>query len=155
MRLQPLLVAAPPVLVTAVLSAVGIGERFGGFETYKPRNIAEAAGMAHAGEVLRRLRLGEDPARVQAIRPEIISSSVQRATGLEAAMWSRQKEMIVLLDRAGAIRGEETRAALACLAVDLSLPDIAKYLTGDRVVTCKPQQALNRVLARTTRGEAW
>ena len=140
----------PLSIATAGLVLVATGERAGAapFAGVVPQNSAEAAGLASAGEVLRFLRMGEDPRRVYPVRPEIISSAVLRVTTLEAAMWSRQVELVELLDRQSAFDTGE-RAALACLAVDLDLDDVAAYLAPDGTGQCEPGQAIERVLARS------
>src|SRR6266511_1234119 len=120
----------PVCIVTAGDAWVTAGERVGltPLARHAPANIAEAAALGIAGDVFRLLRGGEDPHRVYTVDPEIISSLILRATALEAAMWSRQLEMIQLLDREGAIAAAD-RPALACLATDLRLDDIVEYLS--------------------------
>ncbi|HEY6362010.1 MAG TPA: hypothetical protein VIX63_12935, partial [Vicinamibacterales bacterium] len=120
------------------------------FSGLGPVNSAEAAGMASAVHVIRFLRMGEDPNRVYPLRPEIISSSVLRATTLEAAVWSRQPALIQLLDREGAIVGADRRRALACLAADLGVEDVADYLAPEDTAFCEPGKAFEAVLARTS-----
>lgn len=140
----------PLCVATACLVLVTVGERAGAapFAGLAPQNSAEAAGLASAGDVLRFLRMGEDPRHVYAVRPEVISSAVRLVTTLEAAMWSRQRELVQLLDRQVEFdRGE--RAALACLAVDLKIDDVVAYLAPDGASHCEPGQALERVLARS------
>ena len=140
----------PLCAATAGTWLVTAGERMGAapFAGVAPRNSAEAAGLANAGDLLRFLRNGEDPRRVYAVRPEIISSAVRRATTLEAAMWSRQLELVQLLDRHWAFDPDE-RAALACLAADLRIDDIVDYLAPGGTGHCEPGKALERVLARS------
>jgi hypothetical protein len=142
----------PMCLATAAVGWVAAGERAGAqpFAGIVPLNSAEAAGLAHAGDVLRLLRLGEDPHAVHAVRPEVISSAILRATTVEAAMWSRQVEMIKLLEREGVIDGNEERDALACLAADLEIDDVVEHLAPEGVSGCEPGQALARVAARTS-----
>lgn len=143
---------APLCIAMAGIVWVAAGERAGAapFAGLVPRNGAEAAGLGRAGELLRFLRRGDDPHAVHPVRPEIISSAILRATTLEAAMWSRQLEMIQLLEREGAIDSDRERGALACLAVDLEIDDVVAYLAPDRVEDCEPGQALERVVARTS-----
>jgi hypothetical protein len=117
------------------------------------RNIAEAAGMGAASEVLRLLGNGEDPNRLLPIRGEIISSSVRQATALEAAIWSRRRELLELLDRRGAIVDAPTRQHLACLAGDLDARDIVEFLSPGRALACEHGRALDLVLERTRRLE--
>ena len=143
---------APVAIVAAGLAWIAGGERVGATPFAGPvaRNSAEAAGRGSAVDVMRFLRSGEDPRRVYATRPEMIASGVERATTLEAAMWSRQLELIQLLDGAGAIDGDGERRALACLAADLEIDDVVEYLAPDGVAHCEPGRAYERVLARTS-----
>ncbi len=149
--------AAPLGVAAALLIVVAAGERLGAtpFAGVVPANSAEAAGMASAADVLRFLRPGEDPNRVYPVRPEIISSAVRRATTLEAAMWSRQVELMQLLDREGAIVGPDQRAR----------PRVPRRRSrrgrrgrvpgaGRRRAVSSLAQAFNRVLARTSGGGA-
>ena len=140
----------PLCAATAGIVLVTAGERAGlaPFAGLEPQNSAEAAGLADAGDVLRFLQKGEDPRQVYTIRPEIISSAVRRATTLEAAMWSRQLELVQLLDRRDAFDQDE-RAALACLGADLRVDDIVEYLAPDGTGYCEPGEALERVHARS------
>ena len=142
------------VPLCAAMAGIGLitaGERVGAapFAGSAPQNSAETAGLASAGDVLRLPRKGEDPRRVYVVRPEIISSAVRRATTLEAAMWSRQLELVQLLDRQGSF-DQGARAALACLATDLRIDDIVEYLAPDGAGHCEPGKALGRVLARSS-----
>jgi len=140
----------PLCAATAGIVLVAVGERVGSapFAGLASQNSAEAAGLARAGDMLRFLRNGEDPRHVYTVRPEIISSAVRRATTLEAAMWSRQLELVQLLDRQGTFDQGE-RAALACLAVDLRIDDIVEYLAPGGIAHCEPGKALERVAARS------
>jgi hypothetical protein len=140
----------PLCAATAMITSIVVGERLGArpFAGLQAQNSAEAAALAHAGDVLRFLEMGEDPHAVYPVRPEVISSAILRATTVEAAMWSRQVEMIKLLDREGIIRDHE-RASLVCLAVDLQVDDVVEYLAPTGVHACEPGQALAGVVART------
>lgn len=148
--------AVPLTVSMILLTSVVLGERVGAtpFAGMTPANAAEAAGMGSAVHVIRFIRLGVDPNRVYPVRPEIISSAVLRATTLEAAMWSRQVELVELLDREGAIVGAAQRHALACLAADLKVDDIVDYLAPDSISDCAPGKAFDRVAARTSGGGA-
>lgn len=138
----------PLVLAMLWIAWVAAAERIGTpvFSGLIPRNSAEAAGLGLASELLRFLRQGDNPDRVYDVRPEVISSAILRVTVPEAAMWSRQLELIQLLDREGALGASQDRAVLACLAVDLQLDDVAEYLGANG---CEPGKALERVAART------
>ena len=135
---------------TAVVLAVAVGERAGAapFAGVTPRNSAEAAGLARAADVIRFLRSGEDPRRVYPVRPEVISSAVVRATTLEATIWSRQLELVRVVDGLAPFDRDE-RAALACLAADLDVDDVVEYLAPEGAEYCEPGKALERVMARS------
>jgi hypothetical protein len=147
-----LALVAPIGAATIGVLTVAAGECAGAapFAGVIARNSAEAAGLGRAGEVLRFLREGEDPRAVHPVRPEILSSAILRATTVEAAMWSRQVEMIELLEREGAIEGPDERQALACLAADLEIGDVVEHLAPAGVSSCEAGQALARVVSRTS-----
>ena len=147
-----LALVAPIAAATVGILSVVAGERHGAspFAGLVPRNSAEAAGLGRAAELLRFLRAGQDPHAVYPVRPEILSSAILRATTVEAAMWSRQLELIKLLEREGAIDGHEEREALACLTADLEIDDVVQHLAPEGVSGCKPGQAIARVAARTS-----
>jgi hypothetical protein len=113
------------------------------------RNLAEAAAMGSASEVVRFLAAGDDPNRVEPVRAYAISSSVTRVTALEAAVWYRSARLMELFDRAGKISDAHTRRHLTCLARDLHVDEIVKYLSPDQSPDCVPEQALNLVVARS------
>ena len=142
-------VAAPPLLGAVVIMAVAVLESAGltPLTNGTPRNIAEAAGLGSGAEVVRLLRRGEQATRVLPVRPEILSSDVQQATALEAAVWSRSVELVRLLDDAGAIPAGERRR-LACLARDLEVEDLIEYLDEDDAA-CTPGAVADEVMART------
>jgi hypothetical protein len=145
-----LALVVPFAIVTAATAWVAVGERTGFTPMAAPAlaNSAEAAAVGSAGDVFRFLRSGEDPRKVYAVRPEIISSAILKVTTLEAAMWSRELEMIELLDREGAIAPGD-RTGLACLAADLDLDEIREYLAPGGT-GCEPGKAMERVIARTS-----
>src|SRR5688572_14187543 len=77
-------IAVPVAASTLLLAVVALAEA-GGWSLLSigpPRNVAEAAGMANASELLRRIGQGEDPGRVHDVRPEIISSAFTRVSAL-------------------------------------------------------------------------
>ena len=150
-----LALVVPIGAATVVIAGVSASERIGAhpFAGLAAQNSAEAAALANAGELLRFMRRGENPHAVYPVRPEVISSAILRATTVEAAMWSRQVEMIRLLEREGAIDGGEERTALACLAADLQIDDVLEHLAPDGLSGCEPGQALARVTARTNGAE--
>jgi hypothetical protein len=140
--------AVPVLLSTVVLMNQSLAEGLGLNRPAGPLNSAEAAGIGNPAAMLQFIHGGEDPTRVYALRPEVISSTIRRATTLEAAMWARQISLIQLLDREGVIVGDDQRRFLACLAADLGLPEIVAYL-APQGATCVAGEAHARVLART------
>lgn len=148
-------IAGPALIATILIVAFSGLELLGRtpFAVGPFRNVAEAAGMGAASDVLRMLGNGEDPNRVMPVRGEIISSSVKQATALEAAIWSRRRELLELLDRRGAIVDMQTRRHLACLASDLNAVDIAEYLSPHASADCVRGHELEAVLDRTRRLE--
>jgi hypothetical protein len=115
----------------------------------RPRNIAEAAGMATASEVLRFLRAGADPNAVMDVRPEVISSSITKVSAVEAAIWGREVALVRLLDRQGAIAGVDRRRYLACLSDALKAEDIARYLAPQGTHGCTSEETVTLIEARS------
>ena len=150
-RILALAVAGPVVLATLAVIAFSGSEILGRTPSSigPVRNIAEAAAAGQASEVLRRLGFGEDPNRVGPVRRDIISSTITRTTALEAAIWSRRRQMVELLDRAGAIVDEQTRQHLVCLASDLGVREIIEYLSPGRAPDCVHGRALDIVFKRS------
>ena len=111
------------------------------------QNSAEAAAAGDAARALRFLRMGDDPTRIHAVRPHLISGNVLKVTTMEAAMWSRQIDMIRALDREGAIVDPDQRRDLACLAFDLDLPEVRRYLAAD--AACVRGAAIERIIERS------
>jgi hypothetical protein len=143
------LTALPVAVVAAATLWIAAGEWRGRNALAAPpfRNSAEAAAAGDAPAALRFLRMGDNPSLIHPIRGDIISADVRSATTLEAALWSRHIEMIRVLDREGAIVDADQRRELACLALDLDLPDVAEYLAPGQV--CVKGDALRRVVARS------
>jgi hypothetical protein len=141
--------ALPPALVTVVMLSV-IAEQVETSDVRAAavyRNSAEAAAAGDAARALRFLRMGHNPTRIQPVRPHLISPDVLQVTTLEAAMWSRQIDLIRALDREGAIVDPDQRRDLACLAFDLDLLDAQRYLAAD--VTCERGAAIKRIIERS------
>lgn len=142
--------AAPAVLATLAVLAFA-GREMSGTTPLSdglPRNVAEAAGSGQVSEVLRFLRAGEDPRRFWPVRPDIISSTVTRPTGLEAAVFTGSG-LMELLDRRGYIRDGGTRQHLACLAKDVGKQEVVEYLSPGRAPPCEPGVALAQVKDRS------
>jgi hypothetical protein len=146
-RIAVLLASVPTVAVTLWMLSVTIAEWHDDGRDTLYLNSAEAAAAGDAARALRFLRMGDDPTRIHVIRPEVISARVQRATTVEAAMWSGHAEMVRALDREGAIVDPDQRRELACLALDLDMPEVADYLAPER--TCVKGAAVARIVARS------
>lgn len=142
-------ISLPFVLATAFVLALVVGERTGARPFAAPpfRNSAEAAAAGDAAAMLRMMRLGDNPTWLHHVRPDLISSQIVTVTTPEAALWSRQMNLIRVLDREGALGGDRQRHELACLARDLQLAAVADYLAPG--VACVPDQAMQRVVQRS------
>jgi hypothetical protein len=140
---------APAVAGTCLVLVVACAEMLGATPfSLVPRNVAEAAAMANAADARWFLQRGADASRVEDVRPEIVSPAITRLTALEAAVWSRQPELLAMFDRLGAIRGD-VRSELACLARDLEAEDIVEYLDPGDSGACEAGAAYNVIAART------
>ena len=143
-----LALALPPMVSVAAVALFAALEAAGNQSiTMAPVNVAEAAGLANASEVLRLLWSGEDVSRVMPTRPDIISSAIPRISALEAAVWSRHVELIHMLDDEGVIPGDERRR-LACLAADLQIGDIVEYLSPEAPPACVAGQVEQEIRGR-------
>jgi len=147
------LAALPPVLATAGVVLFSLSELGGRtlFSGGEPANVAEAAGLGRGAEVLRMLRAGQDPHVVLPIHPEIISSTVTRASAVEAAVWSRKAQLVALLDREGALADPGQRQHVLCLARDVGVDEIVAYLTRTGSASCEEGRTLAAVRARSAR----
>jgi hypothetical protein len=144
--------ALPIALATVILAWIPLAERVDpDTDERRPLNIAEAAGQANASEVVRRLRLGEDPNRVYPVRPHVIPLPVTMTTAGEAAVWSRQVRLMNLLDREGVLLGGRGREELACLARDVGASEVEAYLAANGPApACEPGAVLQRIIARSS-----
>lgn len=150
-RVLGVMAAAPPVLATVAVLVFAASESLGRtpLSNGRPINLAEAAGAGEVAEVLRFLRSGWDPTQIWPLRPEIISSTVTRATALEAAVWGGRQPLVELLDRRGFIRDAGTRHHLACLAKDVGSEEVVAYLFPGGAPPCEPGAAFAVVKARS------
>jgi hypothetical protein len=139
---------APALVGTGLVLGVACAEMSGGTPlAIVPQNIAEAAAMGNAADTLWFLQQGHDPRRIEPVRPAIISPEITRITALEGAVWSRQSELMALLDRWGGIP-VDGRRELGCLAVDVGADDVAGYLDAD--AACDAGSAQQRVVSRAS-----
>lgn len=144
------MVLLAPVLLGTVCAAVFVACELAGvtppLAIAAPVNVAEAAGMGSAADVLRLLASGDDPARIHQVRPEIVSSSITKLTAFEAAIWSRRVELVQLLDQRASIDASR-RGQLACLAQELRTEDILEYLSAGSALECSGSVS-ERIAAR-------
>jgi hypothetical protein len=145
------LAALPPVVATAGVVWFSLAEMAGRtpFSSGPPANIAEAAGLGSGAEVLRLLREGHDPYVVRPLSPDVISTTVTRASAVEAAVWSRRFQLVELLDREGALADPAQRHTLLCLARDVGVDEIVDYLAKTDAAPCEAGRALAAVQARS------
>lgn len=150
-RLLAVLTALPAVIATLAVLVFAVRELSGQtpLSYGRPINVAEAAGAGEVADVLRFLKAGWDPTQVWPLRPEIISSTVTRATALEAAIWGGRQPLIELLDRRGFIRDADTRRHLTCLAKDIGSEDVVAYLSPAGAPSCEPGAAFAVLKARS------
>jgi hypothetical protein len=152
-RVDPLLAAAvllPACAALVPVAAFIAGELMGSalLSYAPPANVAEAAALGLGSEVRRFMVAGQDPRAVYPVRPDAISSSITRATGLEAAVWGRSERMVRMLDRMGLI-DVPTRHHLACLAADVRSEDIRAHLASSDAAPCEPEAAFQLVRERS------
>lgn len=143
--------ALAPIVAAAALLVAFVGFELAGatpLAYQPPANVAEAAGMGMAAEVLRFMRLGEHPGLVRHVRADIISSSVTRVTALEAAVWSRRLRVIRLLEREGAIGSGPIREHLACVSRHIGADEIEAYLAPGGIRGCDPGQTVRDIEVR-------
>jgi hypothetical protein len=147
------LAVMPPALATAGILWFSLAEISGRtpFSSGPPANIAEAAGLGSGAELLRLLRERQNPHVVLSLSPDVISSTVTKASAVEAAVWSRRLQVIELLDREGALADPAERHNLLCLARDLDVDEIVTYLAKTDSAPCEDGRALAAVQARSRR----
>jgi hypothetical protein len=145
------LAALPPVLAAAGVVWFSLAEIAGRtpFSSGPPANIAEAAGLGSGAEVLRLLREGQNPHVVLPLGPDVISTTVTRASAVEAAVWSRRFQLIELLDREGVLANPAERHMLLCLARDVGVDEIVAYLAKKDAAPCEAGRTLAAVQARS------
>ena len=145
--------ALPPLLAFLCLASVALVEGAGGllFAVPSPANIAEASALGRADLVYRYLRDGSDPLRIYPVDAHVISTAVRHVTPVEAAVWSRQVQMMQLYEAVGALRDPRTRRHVACLASDLDAQEIVEHLSGAEPA-CAAEQAIGAIMARDDAG---
>jgi hypothetical protein len=87
----------------------------GGLWPAQPVTLAEAAATRDEAEVERLIGYGDNPNAPADVRPGLLAVAAVRVTPLEAAVWSRDAEMLALLLRNGAIATSSQLRTLRCL----------------------------------------
>jgi hypothetical protein len=143
-------VVAPALTATLLAAGFAAGELLGGhpFSYSRPRNIAEAAAMGSGAEVLRLLRAGEDPRAIMDVRSELISSNITRVNAVEAAVWGRRVQLLRMLERHGAIEGDDMKRYVACLATLARVPSIVEEFATSGTGECDEEQVARALEAR-------
>jgi len=102
-------------------------------------NLAEAAALRDAGEVVRQIAAGADPNATYPLRPGVIAAL--SVTPLEAAVGSRRAEMVDLLMLHGAKVDADQWQRLHCFALRTGASDVIgmldRYRTGDSPSSCE------------------
>lgn len=150
-RIASYILAVPIVTAVVVILAVIVSDRTGlaWWSNDAPRNIAEAAAMGRAAEVVRFLRFGDDPTRILFVRPQIAFPSPTHLTAFEGAVWSGSVPLLRLLQEEGVPLDDAARGRLACLAMDLERANVAAYLAPAGEMQCEAGAAASEVMART------
>jgi hypothetical protein len=131
--LAAFVVVAPLLLAFTGSLAIALGALVG-WQPFWPNpalNVAEAAGLGNAGEVVRLITAeGQDPNRRWPVRAGIFSSNVLTMTPLEATIVIRREPLVSVLLRHGATVPESgpERTALICRAVEFEADRIAEML---------------------------
>lgn len=146
-------VLAGPVCLATAAAVLFVALEMGGhtWSSEGPvRNLAEAAALGSGSEVAAWLEAGADPVSVVDVRPFAISSSVTRASALEAAVWSRSASLFELFRVSVARLDAPARRHLICLAEDLRADEIVEALAPrEDERTCEPGRAQAEVVARS------
>jgi hypothetical protein len=140
----PIMTASAAVLTVALTDGVSLAPG----SSARPRNIAEAAVMGRAAEVVRFLRAGETPTKIYEVRGGVVGP-VRFVTAFEGAVWSGRAEMIRLLERESAALDAAARRHLTCLSLDVEQPHLAEYMTPISPPACESGRSLALLTART------
>jgi hypothetical protein len=135
------LAGIPPVSVLAcavsvlLLAALGFEPVWANIDV----TLVEAARDGDIAEVYRLVQAGENPNRSGAVRLD--SGRVVTLTPLEAAVESRQVEVLEVLMNAGARASEGERQILICLAAAVSAAEVAEYVHSTLTPAAPPDCA--------------
>ena len=120
----PPVAALVAVLVFSTLEVAG----FEPLSLPRPLNLAEAAGSGQAADVLRRLKDGQDPWKMEPVRAGVISRADLQVNAYEAAVLSRSARLVALMERRTGPLDARTRQWLVCLARDAGARDTVALL---------------------------
>jgi hypothetical protein len=135
-----------PVSALLVLVTIAVAESSGValVGAVPTENLAEAAATGEAATVVRLVGAGQNPRGVIAARPGVTGLAL--VTPVEAAVLAGDAGMVQLLDRLGAIVGDD-RLKVACLARDLDEAPIAEFLVPSGL-SCEPGAAVAALRSR-------
>jgi hypothetical protein len=103
--------------------------------------LAEAARAGDTATVFRMLTAGSDPNLSEPVALEGRSEPAV-LTPLEAAVESRQVEVVQLLMKMGALASESDRQRLACLAIAVDAPEVGAYMRSTMPPAATPDCAV-------------
>jgi len=143
--IRNLLLALPPLAVTAALAIVACSEAAGAHALTmgEPRSVSEAIALRDAAGAARLVESGADVNAVGLIRSGILSDQPILATPLETAVIVDGAAVLDYLVSRGAASADEN---LTCLAADVSAKAV-RTRVGD-ASRCRKGAALQAVLAR-------
>lgn len=135
-----------PVAALLLLATIAVAESSGValVGDVPTENLAEAAATGEAATVVRLVGRGLNPRGVMVARPQV--TGLARVTPVEAAVLAGDAGMVQLLDRLGAIVGDD-RLTVACLARDLEEAPIADFLAPGGLA-CEPGAAIAALRSR-------
>ena len=143
--IRNLLLALPPLVVTAALAIVACSEGAGAHPLTmgEPRSVSEAIALRDAAGAARLVESGADVNAVGLIRAGILSEQPILATPLETAVITDGVAVLDFLASHGAASGDES---LTCLAADVGARSVRTRF-GD-ASRCRKGATLQAVLAR-------
>jgi hypothetical protein len=115
-RSWPLLGAAVPGLLLSLALAAATAGIAPALSADDSINVSEAVALNDLAEVVRLVRLGEDPNTTSIVRRHIIRGRDDRLTPLEAAVATRRAEALELLVSLGAVVHQQNFPRLWCFA---------------------------------------
>jgi hypothetical protein len=110
--------AIPGCVLIALLAAALLLVPFDGHPLWRPPelNLAEAAAVRDAGEIVRLIEAADDPNEIREVRPGLLAAQAVRVTPLEAAVAAKDVEIARVLLVHGARMDADTWNRLRCSA---------------------------------------